>query len=149
MADLVDGLELSSLIRDGGLTGEKLVRFMDVYLSASTRLYDPAKVAHQQAVPHHSAARAGMVDNFVNTDGSIYELGPTSVSIEYFLINWLLEKVGWVPAPVPPQQAEGEIHGGGILTHGGSLSNLTVLIAARTRIAPEVCQKGNPDDLAN
>ncbi len=148
MSELVADMELSSLVRDGGLTGEKLARFMDVYLSAITRFYDPANIAHQQAVPHYSAALAGLVDNFVSNDGSIYELGPSPVSIEYFLINWLLEKVGWVPAPVPPQQAGGEIHGGGILTHGGSLSNLTVLIAARTRIAPEVWLKGNQGDLA-
>jgi L-2,4-diaminobutyrate decarboxylase len=93
-------------------------------------------------------APAGLVDNFVSSDGSIYEFGPASVSIEYLLINWLLEKVGWVPAPVPPQQAADGVYGGGILTHGGSLANLSALIAARTRIAPEVWLEGNPGDLA-
>jgi L-2,4-diaminobutyrate decarboxylase len=148
MSELVAEMELSALIQDGGLSGAKLARFMEGYLSALTRFYDPANIAHQQAVPHYSAALAGFVDSFVSSDGSIYELGPPSVSIEYFLINWLLEKVGWAAAPVPPQQAEGKVHGGGILTHGGSLSNLTVLIAARTRIAPEVWLEGNPGDLA-
>jgi L-2,4-diaminobutyrate decarboxylase len=87
------------------------------------------------------------VDNFVSSDGSIYELGPASVSIEYFLINWLLEKVGWTPAPLNDQPVAGQIHGGGILTHGGSIANLTALIAARTQIAPQVWQEGNPGDL--
>jgi len=148
MSDLIARLELPSLVREGGLSGEKLARFVDVYLSAITRIYHPANIAHQQAVPHYAAGLAGMVDHFVSSDGSIYEFGPASVSIEYFLINWLLEKVGWNPAPVPPEQAAEGVHGGGILTNGGSLANLTALIAARTRVAPEVWQEGNPGNLA-
>ena len=148
MSGLIADMELASLVREGGLSGEKLARFMDSYLSAITRIYHPANIAHQQAVPHYMAALAGLVDNFVSSDGSIYELGPASVSIEYFLINWLLEKVGWKPAPLNPQQVADGSHGGGILTHGGSIANLTALIAARTQVAPQVWQNGNPGDLA-
>jgi L-2,4-diaminobutyrate decarboxylase len=148
MGELIADMELDSLIRDGGLSGERLAHFIDQYLSALTRVYHPANIAHQQAVPHYAAALAGLVDNFVSSDGSIYELGPASVSIEYFLINWLLKKVGWNPAPLNPQDPTDAIHGGGILTSGGSIANLTVLIAARTQIAPEVWEEGNPDDLA-
>jgi L-2,4-diaminobutyrate decarboxylase len=148
MAEQIADMELSSLVRDGALSGEKLAQFIDRYLSAITRVYHPANIAHQQAVPHYMAALAGMVDGFVSSDGSIYELGPASVSIEYFLINWLLEKVGWNPAPLDAQPVAEEIHGGGILTHGGSIANLTALIAARTQVAPEVWLEGNPRDLA-
>ncbi len=148
MGKLIADMELSSLIQDGGLSGEHLTRFIDQYLSALTRVYHPANIAHQQAVPHRMAALAGLVDNFVSSDGSIYELGPASVSIEYFLINWLLEKIGWNPAPLNPQAVSDESCGGGILTSGGSIANLTAMIAARTQIAPEVWQEGNPEDLA-
>ena len=148
MSSLVADMELSALVREGGLSGEKLSRFMDKYLSALTRIYHPANIAHQQAVPHYMAALAGLVDNFVSSDGSIYELGPASVTIEYFLINWLLEKVGWAPAPLNTQQAAEAVHGGGILANGGSLANLTALIAARTRLVPEVWLKGIPGNLA-
>ena len=148
MDTLIADMELSSLVRDGGLTGEKLAQFVDKYLSAVTRIYHPANIAHQQAVPHYMAALAGMIDNFVSSDGSIYEIGPASVSIQYFLINWLLEKVGWKPSPLNPQYPAKELFGGGILTHGGSIANLTALIAARTKIAPEVWAKGNPGNLA-
>ena len=142
MSELMADMELSSLVSDGGLSGEKLAQFVDMYLSAITRIYHPANIAHQQAVPHYMAALAGMVDNFVSSDGSIYEFGPASVSIEYFLVNWLLEKVGWNPSPLNAQGAEQELFGGGILTHGGSIANLTALIAARTKISPEVWEKG-------
>ena len=148
MSALIADMELASLVRHGGLRGEKLSQFVNRYLAAITRIYHPANIAHQQAVPHYMAALAGLVDNFVSSDGSIYEFGPASVSIEYFLINWLLQKVGWVPAPLNiPSPAE-QVYGGGILTNGGSLANLTALIAARTRIAPEVWQEGNPGNLA-
>ncbi|MFN2243097.1 MAG: pyridoxal phosphate-dependent decarboxylase family protein [Anaerolineae bacterium] len=148
MSELIASLQLAELVREGGLTGEKLTWFMDEYLSGLTRFYHPANIAHQQAVPHYMAALAGLVDHFVSSDGSIYEFGPASVSLEYFLINWLLEKVGWVPAPLDPQLGATEGHGGGILTHGGSLANLTALIAARSKIAPDVWAQGNPGNLA-
>ena len=81
MDELIADMELDSLTRDGGLSGERLTQFIDRYLSALTRVYHPANIAHQQAVPHYMAALAGLVDNFVSSDGSIYELGPASVSI--------------------------------------------------------------------
>jgi L-2,4-diaminobutyrate decarboxylase len=148
MNELITNMELSAHVKDGGLSGEKLARFIDHYLSAITPIYHPANIAHQQAVPHNMAALAGLVDNFVNSDGSIYELGPASVSLEYFLINWLLEKVGWKSAPLNPQLMSKENYGGGILTNGGSIANLTALIAARTQIAPDVWLEGNPGNLA-
>ena len=147
MSALIEDMALATQVRDGGLTGQRLAQFIEEYLSALTRIYHPANIAHQQAVPHYMAALASLVDAFVSSDGSIYEFGPASVSIEYFLVNWLLEKVGWTPAPLNPQQAGAGIHGGGILTHGGSLANLTALIAARTQIAPAVWQEGNPGNL--
>ncbi len=50
MGALISSLELASLVRDGGLSGEKLAQFIDRYLSALTRIYHPANIAHQQAV---------------------------------------------------------------------------------------------------
>jgi L-2,4-diaminobutyrate decarboxylase len=147
MSKLITDLELSSFVKNGGLTGEKLAEFINQYLSAITRIYHPANIAHQQAVPHYMAGLAGLVDHFVSSDGSIYEIGPASVSIEYFLINWLLEKVGWKPSPLDLGTETVKGCGGGILTHGGSLANLTALIAARSRIAPQVWEKGNPANL--
>ncbi len=148
LAKLIADLNLDSHISEGGLTGESLSQFITAYLSTTTRLHHPAYLAHQVAVPHYAGAIAALIDSFTNNAMAIYEMGPGAASIEYYIINWLLEKVGWQPAPLNMQGAHKQDFGGGVLTHGGSLANLTALIAARARVAPEVWQEGNPPDLA-
>jgi L-2,4-diaminobutyrate decarboxylase len=67
---------------------------------------------------------------------AIYEMGPAAASIEAFVVDWLISKVGW------PNSA------GGVLTHGGSLANLTALIAARGRFDASIWASGSRGDLA-
>jgi len=148
LAKLVADLGLGSHIRDGGLGGESLSQFLAAYLPTTTRLHHPAFLAHQCAAPHHAGALGALVDSFTNNAMAIYEMGPGAASIEYYIVNWLLEKVGWQPAPLRIQDYGDRDFGGGVLTHGGSLANLTALIAARTQVAPEVWQEGSPRDLA-
>ena len=50
MDELVSEMQLPTLVKEGGLSGEKLVRFVDAYLAGITRIYHPANIAHQQAV---------------------------------------------------------------------------------------------------
>ena len=111
-------------------------------------MHHPAYLGHQVAVPHYAGALAALIDGFTNNPMAIYEMGPGAASIEYYIVNWLLEKAGWKPAPLDMQDAREQDFGGGVLTHGGSLANLTALVAARSRIAPDVWQDGNPGDLA-
>jgi len=99
-------------------------------------------------VPHYAGALGALVDGFTNNPIAIYEMGPPAAAVEYFMINWLLHLVGWRPASLFVEDELGEHYAGGVLTHGGSLANLTALIAARSRIAPEVWNEGNPEDLA-
>jgi len=115
---------------------------VDKYLASTTRLHHPDYLAHQLAVPHYAGALAAFVEGFTNNVSTIYEMGPGAVSIEYFMINWLLEKVGWQPAPARGRDVAEQPCSGGVLTHGGSLANFTALVAARSRIAPQVWQDG-------
>jgi len=149
MEKIIDDLRLNSFIKDGGLSNKKLSNFIKEYLSYSTKLYHPAYLGHQCATVHYSAALGSLVDAYTNNVTAIYEMGPAAVSIEFFTINWMLEKVGWNPTPAHLKM-ENELNdfGAGVFINGGSLGNLTGLLAARNKMAPEIWQKGNPDNLA-
>lgn len=149
LGKIIADLNLPHHIRRGGLSGENLRTFIQRYLSTTTNLHHPAYMAHQVGPPHYAGALAALIDGFTNNPMAIYEMGPGAASIEYAVINWLLEKVGWQPAPLDLNAREvREPWAGGVLTHGGSLANLTALIAARKRLVPDIWQKGNPGDLA-
>ncbi len=143
---LVEELELARPLKRGGLTGQSLEDFVKRYLEATTRLHHPGFLAHQTPAPHYAGALGSLIDGFTNNPMAIYEMGPPAAAIELFMVNWLLERVGWQPQPLDAAADPGS-HAGGVLTHGGSLANLTALIAARSRIAPEVWSEGNPPDL--
>lgn len=154
IADIVSRLELHSFVRDGGLTGGRLVSFVEAYLETTTRLHHPAFLAHQVAVPHPTGSLASLIDGFTNNAMAVYEMGPGAAAIEYFVLDWMLEKVGWRPAPMVPGATDvspgtdgSPPIGGGVLTHGGSLANLTALLAARNQVAPESWHEGTPSDL--
>lgn len=147
MAVLAGDLRLEDLIAGGGLRDEALARFLEIYLAASTRLHHPGYMAHQVAVPQPLGALAALVDGFTNNAMAIYEMGPAAATTEHVLLNWMLAKAGWQPAPFPGPGDATAAHGGGVLTHGGSLANLTALAAARARIAPEAWEYGVPPDL--
>ncbi|AWK89930.1 pyridoxal phosphate-dependent decarboxylase family protein [Azospirillum thermophilum] len=147
MADLARTLDLDRLIAEGGLRDEALRRFLAAYLGSSTRLHHPGYMAHQVAVPHPAGAVAALVDAFTNNAMAIYEMGPAAATVEQAVLNWMLRKVGWRPAPMPGSGEPADHHGGGVLTHGGSLANLTALSAARARVAPEAWRDGTPGNL--
>ncbi len=78
---------------------------------------------------------------------SLYEMGPAGGTCEGFMINWMLKKMGWLAG-----RDDYDFHftpgkSSGLLTHGGSMANLTALAAARAAIAPDSWTEGNPSDL--
>jgi len=148
LATLVEELRLDHFARQGGLEGEVLRDFMARYLGTIINLHHPGYLGHQVAVPHHAAALGALIDGLTNNPMAIYEMGPGAAAIEYFVINWMLGKIGWTPAPLELERLGEAGHGGGVLTHGGSLANLTALIAARTAVRPDAWGEGYANDLA-
>jgi L-2,4-diaminobutyrate decarboxylase len=67
---------------------------------------------------------------------SIYEMGAVANAVEGVVVEWMAEGVGWGPGA------------GGVLTHGGSLANLTGLLAARAAAAPSAWSEGVDGGLA-
>ncbi|MFA5906895.1 MAG: hypothetical protein WC836_23390, partial [Desulfobacula sp.] len=92
-------LDLAARLKAGNLTGENLEAFLRTYLDNTTRLHHPGFLAHQVGVPHPTGALGSLIDGFTNNAMSIYEMGPAAAAIEFFMVNVLLEKIGWAPMP--------------------------------------------------
>jgi L-2,4-diaminobutyrate decarboxylase len=143
MAQLARELDIDRLIAGEGLTSESLRGFLGAYLEYATHLDHPAYMGHQVAVPHPLAVVAGLVDAATNNPMAIYEMGPSAATVEFAVLNWMLAKVGWRPMPIQGTGPCGEaFHGGGVLTHGGSLANLTALAAIRAQVSPNAWAEG-------
>jgi len=136
IAELIDELELRRLIREGGLDAERFEDWLGTVLARSTRLHHPAELAHQVVPPDVPAALADLIQGVINQPMSVYEMGPAAGAMEAAVIEWMTERVGW---------GEGA---GGVLTHGGSLANLTAMLAARAAAAPEAWLDGVDGTLA-
>jgi L-2,4-diaminobutyrate decarboxylase len=135
--DNVAALGLRELIRGGGMDAEHFSDFLAAYLDRTTRLHHPGSLAHQVASPDVPAALGDLIHGTINNPGAIYEMGGAGATTEVVVLEWMLQKVGWTV----PDSA-------GVLTHGGSLANLTALLAARARAAPDAWTRGTPPNLA-
>jgi len=130
LSELFEKLDLRRLLRDGGLDVESLEPWLGTLLAHTTRLHHPGELAHQVAAPDVPAALADLLHGAINQPTSIYEMGAATGAIEAAVIEWMTERVGW------------DHQAGGVLTHGGSLANLTALLAARAAAAPEAWRDG-------
>jgi L-2,4-diaminobutyrate decarboxylase len=119
------------------MDAEEFGVFLAEYLARTTRLHHPGALAHQVAVPDVPAALADLVHGVINNPMAIYEMGAAAATTEVAVLEWMVEKVGWDARAA-----------GGVLTHGGSLANLTAMLAARARIDPDAWTRGVGRDLA-
>jgi L-2,4-diaminobutyrate decarboxylase len=136
LPELVERLELRSLVRAGGLDAERFEPWLAEVLAHSVRLHHPAQIAHQVGSPDVPSAIADLVHGAINQPMSIYEMGPAAHAMERVVVDWMTEKLGWPSGS------------GGVLTHGGSLANFTVLLAARAAAAPDAWVDGVDGTLA-
>lgn len=132
---ITDELKIRELISEGGMDVLRLTEFLQKYLDNSMHMHHPNYIGHQVAVPHPAAALADMVHGLIGNPMSIYEMGPSAAAIEKEMVNWMLEKVGWLES------------GAGLFTHGGSLANIHAMLAARAALDPESWTKGVQKDM--
>ncbi len=88
-------------------------------ISNSLHLHHPNNMGHQVGVPAPTAALADFISDFLNNSMAVYEVGPYSSATEKIVIKWTASFLGM-----------GE-KASGVLTSGGSMGNLTCLLAAR------------------
>src|SRR5436190_7596679 len=113
--------------------GGDLAALARLFIANSNHLRHPRYMGHQVAIPMIPSMFADLLGALVNNGMAVYEMGPAATAIEKGIVRWMLRKLGW---------AEGD----GILTHGGSLGNLSALLAARAKIVPEAWKEGMPPD---
>lgn len=149
ISEIISDLDLDQFVKDGGMSEVSLQKFLETYLENTTRLHHRHYMAHQVSVPHTLGALGSFINGVTNNAMAIYEMGPSATAIEFFMINWMLEKIGWTPSPIPGTENTKHVqaYGGGVMTHGGSLANLTALTAARSAMFPDVWRDGNPGDI--
>jgi L-2,4-diaminobutyrate decarboxylase len=82
-------------------------------------LQHPGYIGHQVGAPIPAASLAELVAGVLNQSMAVYEMSPAATHIEHQTVRWLCSLIGW------DQQADG------VFTSGGSLGNLTALLAAR------------------
>jgi len=142
-------MDLARLITEGGADDDRLRTLVETFLASATNLHHPAYIAHQVAVPHYASALADLISGTIANGMAVYEMGPTAGAVEIAVIDWMLAKVGWQPTGRnrDNEPAEGSTPGGGALTHGGSLANLTAMLAARAAVAPQAWENGTPANL--
>lgn len=144
---IAEALHLNALFENGFQNLENLESFVKTYLTHTNHLNNPKYMGHQVAVPQDLSGIPDWIHGTINNPSSLYEMGPAGATLEAFMINWMLSKLDWFKGndlcdfnPYPK-------NGSGLLTHGGSIANLTALSAARALIAPEAWTEGNPSDL--
>jgi L-2,4-diaminobutyrate decarboxylase len=105
--------------------------------AASTGIANPRCMGHQVAPPLPKAALAELVAALLNNGMAVFEMGTASVPIELAVVDWMCRTLG-LPAGA-----------GGVLTSGGSLGNLTALLAMRqAKAGHDVWREGTHAPLA-
>lgn len=140
-ADLVQSLTHESMQSPMDAPTQSLTRdpldFFKKVVEKSTKLHNPRYAGHQVSTTAPLAALSQLVMGIVNNGGAVYEMGMVTNSIERVVTDWLSRHFG-LKNDLNGQNTEG----GGIITSGGTLANLTALLAARAVKSPT-------DDWAN
>ncbi len=95
----------------------------------SIHLHDPRYMGHQVPPPYFGNMIADWSTSVLNNGTAVSEMGQFGVAIEQAVIDFLLQKFGMA-------------RGGGALTSGGSLGNLTAMLAMRENKAGSSWNQG-------
>ncbi|MEL6733302.1 MAG: aminotransferase class V-fold PLP-dependent enzyme [Bacteroidota bacterium] len=94
-------------------------------LDQSLHLHHPRNAGHQVSSPAPLSVLASLVSDLLNNGMAVYETGPASSVMDRIVIEEVNKVIGYGP------------ESDGIITSGGTLSNLTALLAARAIQAPD------------
>lgn len=144
---IAEELQLKNLFQNGFQNIQNITDFIQGYLKHTNHLSNSRYMGHQVAVPQDLSGIPDWIHGTINNPSSLYEMGPVGATLEGFMINWMLSKLNWFKGEDLYDFSTHAHNGSGLLTHGGSIANLTALSAARAAIAPAAWTEGNPSDL--
>lgn len=129
-----DPKEMLSFWEDYEYQGyEKLIK--DFY-DRSIHIHNKRYMGHQVVPPAPDTALTSLLGSLLNNGGAVYEMGMASNALEKVVTNWMLPYFGYGP------------EGGGVMTSGGTLANLTALLSARSDKGDSVWIEGTKEQYA-
>jgi L-2,4-diaminobutyrate decarboxylase len=96
-----------------------LREIVEKVIHQSNHLHSPQYIGHQVSAPLPAAALTGVASALLNNSTAVYEMSPVSTILEKRVIQWMAGLIGYADAS------------DGFFTSGGTLGNLTALLAAR------------------
>jgi L-2,4-diaminobutyrate decarboxylase len=116
---------------EGMPAGEVWTELWDKVVDDSNHQHHPMYMVHQVAPPLVHAALADALVGLLNQSVAVWEMAPTATFVEVQVIRWMTELLGY------PATSDGTF------VSGGSVANLTGLLAAREAIFPGVWRRGS------
>ena len=93
-------------------------------------------MGHQLCPPAPISALISLLGELINNGMAIYEMGPAATAIEKVIIELIARKIGY------------DDNGDGYITSGGTIGNLTAMLAARQNaVESDIWQEGLNDSL--
>lgn len=110
---------------------QKFQELVQLILDKGHNLQNPRYIGHQVPASVPLAGLFDAITSVTNQVMAVYEMGPWASAVEIALIERIGQEIGFTA---------GEFSG--LVTHGGSLANLTGLLAARNHACPEIGTSG-------
>ncbi|MBL0938467.1 MAG: pyridoxal-dependent decarboxylase [Gemmatimonadaceae bacterium] len=105
-------------------------RLSSLLLVDVNRLAHPMYIGHQVSAPLPAAVWTDALISALNQSQAVREMSPAFTPLEYQVIEWMTDLVGW------------DGRAGGTMTSGGTEATQTALLAARARAIPDVWARG-------
>lgn len=128
-AEMADAFQ-DPIPRSGRPADEVWSDVWDRIVADAIHLAHPMYMGHQVAPPLPHAALADALASLLNQSVAVTEMSPTGTPVEQQVIRWLIELAGY------PEDADGTF------VSGGSVANLTALLAAREATFPGAWDDG-------
>jgi L-2,4-diaminobutyrate decarboxylase len=120
---------------DQSAVSDRFSRLCGEFLKNAQRIHSPHCMGHQVSPPVPAAALFDGLASFTNQGLAVGEMGPFAMAAERAIVQELGQLIGW---------GKGF---DGIATGGGTLANLTAILAARNRRYGDAWEKGAPKNL--